>query len=271
MVALTITRSVGDVGAVRGVAAFSQGSLRVFGRGQGWSVVVEGRVRADVDAGGSIALRLIDDSRETAHVAESVVLVVARAILERLDGWFHVHAGLVVDDDGATLIVGESGAGKTTTTLALAAAAGARLLTDDVVFVQVRDDVLRARGLLRPLHVGPQTLAMFPALRERLLPGFSSAGKAIVDVDPVDAGSDVVVSRLIFPSIHAGDTVADPLSSSSVMPLLLRSSAMVAWPGFPRADEHLQALGRLSALPARALRLGRDAHGDAGAIARALR
>lgn len=189
--------------------------------------------------------------------------VVARALVERAAGWFHVHAGFVGD---GTLIVGESGAGKTTTTLALSAAS--TLLTDDVVFVQRCGDVVVARPLTRPLHVGEVTLRMFPQLRPRLLPGTSLAGKSIVAAVAVDVG-EVVVGRVVFPAIvDAPTTSAAALTSSQALPRLLRGSAMVAWPGLPRAAEHLDALGALARLPAIAVTLGRDAIDDAGVIAR---
>ncbi len=268
---MSIVRRRGPALAPAGPAVFRQGALQIHSEPGGWVVVIVGRARADVDRDGSISLCLVDDGADTAHLADSVLLVVARALIERHDGWFHVHAGLVTDDTGsATLIVGESGAGKTTTTLALAARQ--HLLTDDVVFVQCRGQDVVARGLLRPLHVGVATLEMFPELRASVLPGLSSAGKAVVGVDDAGgAGAVVVVGRLVFPSIHQAPlTTAEGMSPSLVLPLLLHGSAMVAWPGLPLGAEHLHCLGKLARLPGCALRIGGDALVEPRCIAAAV-
>lgn len=272
MAVLNVVRTVGGLSRPSGTEMFRQGDLSVWAREGGWSIVLSQRAVADVDVHGNTNLCLVDADLDTVQVADSVVLVVALAIIERVQGWFHVHAGLVVDDAvGVTLVVGESGAGKTTTTLSLAARG--RLGCDDVVFVQPGADGICARAFVRPLHVGAATLAMFPALQERLENGRSQAGKLIVRVDEGEAESDVAlrVSLLVFPAIdNRATTVAESLTSSEVLPRLLRASAMVAWPCLPHAAEHLDSLVKLSRLPARALHLGLDALVDPACIARAL-
>jgi hypothetical protein len=228
-------------------AVFAQGSLVVERDDAGAFVVAYEQARARVE-GDTVTVV----SGDADH---PVVAVVSRALAERVAGWFHVHAGLVGD---GTLIAGASGAGKTTTTLALSASAG--LLGDDVVFVQRRDDRMVARALPRPLHVGDATLRMFPYLRPRH--GVRSlAGKFVVDGG---GANDIVdVTRVVFPRVAAvAMTTAQPLPAAEALPLLLQSSATIAWSGLPRTQEHLVALGALARLPAFRVTLGRDALAD---------
>lgn len=253
-----------------GVVMFRQGSLRVLR--QAAAVVVRcGEVArvviGDDDTLGSVLHASVRaDDAVALQVLDSVGLVVARAILERRAGRFHVHAGLVVDGGVGTLVAGRSGAGKTTTTLALMAA-GAKLAGDDVAFVRVVDDVVRVAALRRPLHVGESTAAMFQALLPPAREGGQSLmGKLIVDVAAdahgVDAntGADVPVGLLVFPSIRAVDvTTARSMPLADVLQHLLEASAMVSWPHLAGTQGHLDALGRLARVASVAVVLGKDA------------
>lgn len=246
----------GPVASPGGTEMFHQGPLRVIATEDGWSVVIGDRVRADVTRALAVSIVIADDSADTRYLADGVAVVVAQSIVERVGGWFHVHAGLLAD---GTLIVGESGAGKTTTTLALAAAS--RLVTDDVVFAREDAGVVNARCFRRPLHVGETTMAMFPELRARVLPGLSLAGKAIVSAEEVSGPELIAVARIVFPEIDraATTTTATAIDAAAALPRLLRGSAMVTWPGLPRAQEHMAMLGMLARLPAVRLVLGADA------------
>lgn len=240
---------------------FRQSGLSVVERdGGGWSVCFGDVCRSDI-VNGVVSIVKDDDT----YITDALVSVVARALVERVAGWFHVHAGFL---SNGTLIVGESGAGKTTTALALAESS--TLLTDDVVFIQRRRAVVVARPMARPLHAGHVTLRMFPELLSRVLPGQSLAGKAVVSFNGHE-DAEVVVTRLVFPVVaDVPLTFAAPLSVAQALPRLLRGSAMVAWPGLPRAAEHLDALSALARLSSFRVTLGRDAVEDPGVIARAL-
>lgn len=250
------------------VAVYRQGQLSVTRDEAGWSID-DGVGHARVADDGAVALAGDDD----------VVGVVAAALSARLRGEaFHLHAGVVRvgggGEDGVILVAGDSGAGKTTATLALAAAA--RLVGDDVCFLRLVDDVVVARAHRRPLHVGRETRAMFPAL-QLLSDAPTRAGKLTAklpdDVDG-DAARAWPVRGLVFPRIDRHDgsvTTVTTLTPSTTLAHLLRASAMVTWPGLPHAQAHLDVLGRLARLPAVDLVMGQDARARPACIVEALR
>jgi len=269
-----------------GDLVFRQGTLRVLRQGRELVVrcgdvarvaiddddTLDSVLLAEVVAGDPAALVMLD----------AVALVVARSILERRRGRFHVHAGLVVDEvdkpGTATLIAGPGGAGKTTTTLALMAA-GARLAGDDVAFIQVVQDEVQVVALRRPLHVGAATAAMFVGVLPAPRPNETSLmGKRVVDVDVEAGGADadsstggVPVVRVVFPAIaDVATTTARRLSAAEVLPRLLEASAMVGWRHLAGAQAHLDALGRLARVEAVAVVLGRDALTRPAAISDAI-
>ena len=270
-----------------GDLVFQQGALRVLRQGRGLVVRCGDVARVVIDdddtLDGVLLAEVVDDGRAAMVLLDAVALVVARAILERRRGRFHVHGGLVVDDGTGTLIAGPGGAGKTTTTLALMAA-GARLAGDDVAFIRVMhdevQDVVHVVALRRPLHVGAATAAMFAGLLPAPRPDETSLmGKRVVDV-AVDAGASdadsstggVPVVRLVFPAIaDVATTTARRLSAAEVLPRLLEASAMVGWRHVPGAQAHLDALGCLARVEAVAVVLGRDALTRPAAITDAMK
>ncbi len=250
---------------------FAQGALRLLRRPGGYVVVLGDVAAAFVDeATHAVDAAIVDD--DARDLLDAVVLVAARAIVERLRGRFHVHAGLVVDGSGhGTLVGGRGGAGKTTTTLALVDA-GCVLLGDDVGFLAPpeADGTVRVRALPRPLHLGEATLEMFPALRAHVRPDVRTlAGKRVVDVG-LGLQQPVPVTRLVFPTIAPTATRATRLSVSDVLPRLLFASPSVAWPALPHAAEHLRTLRALAEVPSWAVVLGPDALTDPRLVVAAL-
>lgn len=268
------SRRVGPLPTALGAEMFRQGALRALAVEGGYFVVLAGRAAAWVDASSwGVDAFVVDESPPSLYVLEHAVLLLVRALEQRVKGHFHIHAGLVVDRGGlGTLIAGEGGAGKTTTTLALLSA-GARLAGDDVAFLERDPDraaVVHARALPRPLHVGEVTLRMFPAVAARLrADALSLQGKRIVDVD-ADVTGRVAVSRIVFPSIGSVPTHARRLSPAEAMPRLLVAGAMVVWPHLPHAEEHLRALEKLALGSTWAVQLGPDAIEEPARIVRVL-
>jgi hypothetical protein len=250
-----------------GAPFFEQGALSVALDGD--TVVVR--------HGDDVTVRLAPDAtpqwtrhRDHIEAVVAVVDVVVEALLQRRSHRFHVHAGVVVDDAVATLVLGPSGAGKTTTTLALARAGGA-LGGDDVGFVSRRDDgVVVVTTLRRPLHLGEATARLFGEIVPDVDDGVRTLqGKRVVPHDLADVVA-VPVARLVFPRIAAvSTTTSRSLPPAEALAKLMVASASVAWP-LPGTEAHLDVLGRLAALPAVEVTLGRDALDDAGAIVRAV-
>lgn len=76
--------------------------------------------------------------------------------LERTRGWSMIHASAVAWGDGALLVAGPGGAGKTTTCLALAARAGMPLLGENLVFC----DGAWIHPIAEPVRVTRESLAL---------------------------------------------------------------------------------------------------------------
>lgn len=83
----------------------------------GCAVAAEGRRASPADAGALVE----------AVLGPGLILALA------LDGTFTLHAGAVAGRDGAVLLLGESGAGKSTVAWALAGLPGFELIADDVL------------------------------------------------------------------------------------------------------------------------------------------
>lgn len=82
-------------------------------------------------------------------------------------GLFHLHAAGVVAPDGrAWLLAGESGSGKSTLTYA-AARAGWKVLGDDGVPIEKREDCVLAHPSREPIDVSIELSDAFPELRDR--------------------------------------------------------------------------------------------------------
>jgi hypothetical protein len=84
-------------------------------------------------------------SDETDRLAPVLVCGTLLAVILTLEGRLVLHGSAVSGDDGALAFVGPSGRGKSTTA-ALCAAAGGRVVSDDVLLVEVRGSRVWCRG-----------------------------------------------------------------------------------------------------------------------------
>lgn len=80
-------------------------------------------------------------------------------------GWALYHAGAVDTANGALMIVGNPGAGKTSLILALLRD-GARYIANEQLFVRTDDDTFRVLGYPLAIAVGLGTALQFPGLRD---------------------------------------------------------------------------------------------------------
>lgn len=86
------------------------------------------------------------------EVADLILSLLTRRVLDTQDQLSHLHGGAVVDPDGRlVLILGRSGAGKSTLTAHLAATGGWRLVTDEQV--ALFPDQRYAGGFTRPVAI----------------------------------------------------------------------------------------------------------------------
>ncbi len=128
------------------------------------------------------SLRLLcsmrDGGNRTRSIIPSLLVPLLREVLAAR-GRFLLHAAAVEIEPGAgILLIAPSGGGKTTTTLALVRQ-GARLVSDDLVVLDVATGQPWAHGIPKLLNVREPTLGFFDELRrcdraEQRLPGRSS-------------------------------------------------------------------------------------------------
>ena len=148
-------------------------------------------VQFQVDVDRAVCFRGTSD----AMAAIALLDEVAHQIADRSRSGLVLHGGAVAGPDGAVLLPGASGAGKTTLTAWLIAH-GWRYLTDELAFVATGLAVVH--GLARPLHL--KQLAI-PAVR------------AFADLDARADADDTLEtpsSLLVQPSRLSGDTPAGP-------------------------------------------------------------
>lgn len=181
-----------------------------------------------------------------------------------------VHAAAVGDGEGAVLVVGQGGSGKSTTALACAAA-GLDYLSDDYALVDPE------RGVVHALYgsgklVGPADLDRLPAYRGHSINADSfergGAGKAVFLIDRVVPGAltaSLPIRLIVIPRMdpqRAGEwwsaSVGDALEA--IVP-----STLGQLPGADRGDaQRLQQL--CQALPVVNLALGGDGRAVASAV-----
>jgi hypothetical protein len=178
-------------------------------------------------------------------------------VLLRRAGWHHVHAATAIDPGGkGWLVAGNAHAGKSTTA-ALFAAWKWRVGTDDAAFLEGHGD----RVLVHTCHA---PIALRDGGRRLLARagGVALPARGKVGYWPEDLGGVwtplVTPEIVIFTSVGAGRTVAEPLDRRSALTELVRWSAWVMLEP-DLAQHHLDLLTRLT-YQARCYRvtLGRD-------------
>lgn len=163
-----------------------------------------------------------------AHVADralfryAVLEAMTNAVLTLLDRQ-PLHAAGVVGNGVAVLLAGPSGIGKSTLVYALARA-GFELLTDDVVFLQLKPR-LRAWGQPRFLNLSESSSRFFPEL-ERCSATLTANGKHKIAVDARARGFTTglpVAERALLCVLqrHVGPPAIEPISAAELETALL--------------------------------------------------
>ncbi len=178
-------------------------------------------------------------------------------------GILAAHAGAVAGPDGAIVVAGRSGQGKTTLVLGLVRA-GRGLLSDELALLDPVGDVVRPYR--RAVHVRPSTLDLLPELAPlRSRPLDELGGGSEWTVSQADV-VDLLGGRLAGPGSLGGIVLLDGTPDPFAAPRIIEVSPAVAavelmrstWAASVDFPGTLDAVGRmLSGVPCLRLSVGR--------------
>lgn len=161
------------------------------------------------------------------------------------------HAGAFVLDQGAVVVLGTTGAGKSTLVYA-AQRAGRRVLADDLVVIEGRDDDLGVTGIPRPLALATEHAEGLPPgerlvgdVRDRWQFPLGGAG-----------GTHLVAALVVVEHSPAGDGHLVRVTASDAWDLVVQSH--LAGPDPTRLRASFPAFGALARRPAWRLGHGSD-------------
>ena len=186
------------------------------------------------------------------------------------DQRYLAHASSVGDADGAVLLTGAGGAGKTTTTLACLEA-GLRFVADNYVVVSVEREPT-AYALYGNAKIWPETLEKLPGLADSIRSFDVAQGEKLV-VDVARHRPDQLADRLPVRAVVVPRVVADaetrftPISPVAAL-LALSPTTMLQLPRNASPMRGMAALVRR--LPCYRLDLGADVFAGPRAIQRLL-
>jgi len=182
------------------------------------------------------------------------------------------HGAAVGNDDGAVLLVGRGGVGKSGTALSCLLS-GMRFAGDDYVVVGLEPDPV-VHALYASAKVHWDQLAHYPALRGHLLPGTRDDDeKASVLLDPAfraRIAPSMKLSLIVTPAFAGGpETALGPVSEE----LLRGAASLTTVSQLPHGGQRVYRFVAelLRRVPAATLRLGHDRAAIPDAIARCLR
>lgn len=213
---------------------------------------------ADIAGGArSASIRLSPEAVAELDYCTRTFLLSVVIVLLRHVGWYHLHAATAIDPQSrGWLVAGDAHAGKSTTA-ALLAAAGWQVGTDDIAFLEHRDDRVLVHTCHAPIALrdgGRRLLARVGgvALPDRGKTGFW----------PEDLGG--VWTPLVYPEIVIFTTVGKDRTTAATISRAAAVAELVRWSAWvilepDLAQLHLDTLTRLTS-QARCYRvmLGRD-------------
>jgi hypothetical protein len=238
---------------------------RVYGA---WFVAAGGAnlLTAQLDRGVALAFvtpeLVADDQQFRYHVLECLSLLLA----SRRDRT-PVHAGAVVWDDRAVLLVGQSTAGKSTLCYACLCD-GLQLLAEDVVYVGLNDG-LRLWGNADRIHLLPDARDRFSELAD-YQPHIQANGKQKLAIEVSAFGRDarrhsVEQATVCLLERHDGwESALMPVAPQRAIDALSRNLE----PGFDLHQRAAEVAGALVAGGVYRLRVGRDLGGAVALIRR---
>lgn len=215
------------------------------------------------EALGFVTPELVADDRQFRYHALECLALLLASWRDRTP----VHAGAVVWDDRAILLAGPSAAGKSTLCYACVRA-GFQLLSEDVVYVGLRDG-LRLWGSPERIHLLADARERFAELADRA-PQIQANGKPKLAIDVDDLGPDrrrYSAERALVCLVqrHEGRASAlTPIAADPVVAALGRDLE----PGFDLHRRAVEVAGALAEGGAYQLRVGRDLDGAVALLRR---
>jgi hypothetical protein len=205
-------------------------------------------VRCD-PAKGTVVLACEAFTGRNLYLATHPLLTVSLMELLERGGLYALHAACLASSGGAgVLIAGPSGAGKSTLTLALAHA-GLSLVSDDVVFLDTRNDRLRVLGFADTLGLSALAAERFPMLEAAfgLQPadGFPKRLARAEEIFGVPSLPECEPVAIVFPTVHKDR--ASSIGSLAAGDALLRLVPDVLLTHPASSHEHLRAIATLLA------------------------
>lgn len=203
---------------------------------------------------------LADPAAYRPWLMEHLVLQMLLLELLRGQGLFWLHAGCVARDGKAVVFAGHTGSGKTTACLNLAIN-GFDFLAEDRCFVRAAGGRVAVLGYPRDTAVTPESLALLPALRERVGAATFSARKLRLPAAalfPNVSAATAAPCLVLFPRVTGeARTSFRRLPPQQALCRLLPNSLLASQPGV--SARHFEALASL-VRSARTydLELGRD-------------
>jgi hypothetical protein len=174
------------------------------------------------------------------------------------------HAGAVATSDGAALLAGRGGSGKSTTTM-VCAGAGLGYLGDDYVLVGTSDSQPQVHAIYSTAKLTEQSFDLLPALRALADGPATPHDKAVLQLAPSQLVASASIAAIVLPRIgEARETRWEPATASQAL-TALAPTTLFQLPG--AGGEALARLARLvRAVPAFTLHLGSDMDGIAPAL-----
>jgi hypothetical protein len=126
-----------------------------------------------------------------------------------------VHAGGIADDDGAVLLGGNSGAGKSTSTMACAHG-DLVVLGDDQVIIEIGEQGPVAHPVYRLAKLTPDSLDLLPHLREHVL-AEGRYGKSLIDLSLDDVAPRPVRAVCLVSQDPTAATHLAPIARADVL------------------------------------------------------
>ncbi|MFT7393948.1 MAG: hypothetical protein ACI83Y_001623 [Candidatus Azotimanducaceae bacterium] len=121
-----------------------------------------------------------------------------------------VHCGAVGNENGAVLLVGDAGAGKSTTTMACLGT-GLEVLGDDFCFVDPTEPAPMVDAMYRLAKLDERSLDLLPHLRDRVV-GTGLRGKSLIELDQLTSSSLPIRAVCHVTRDHSRPTGLEPLS-----------------------------------------------------------